>query len=261
MPTTTKGYVDAAYLDRTAQLAAQRKADSYALMHLAHGRSALDVGCGPGHDTLALANIVGPAGRVCGLDHDHDMVVLAQQRSVAANAVNVLHVHGDATALPWPDASFDAVRSERMLQHTLQPAAALVQMVRVLKPGGRLVVLDGEWSTLTVDCADAALERRLIRFHCETMINHPHSGRSLRRQFAEHGLTDIAVDVWPVVFTDYAEARRILRLDLIADAARDAGVISAAQWQQWHAALAAAAAIDGFFASTNGVTVSATRPP
>jgi ubiquinone/menaquinone biosynthesis C-methylase UbiE len=57
-----KGYVDADYLDTTTRLMAPSKRRSYELMHLEPGHRVLDVGCGPGSDTLAISNLVGPAG-------------------------------------------------------------------------------------------------------------------------------------------------------------------------------------------------------
>ena len=72
------GYVDPAYLDAAARLAAEGKERSYARLGLAPGERVLDVGCGPGTDTLPLAQIVGPTGRVTGIDRDPGMVAEAE---------------------------------------------------------------------------------------------------------------------------------------------------------------------------------------
>jgi ubiquinone/menaquinone biosynthesis C-methylase UbiE len=69
-----KGYVDADYLDATTRLMASSKRRSYELMHLEPGHRVLDVGCGPGSDTLAISDLVGPAGEVYGADYDAQMV-------------------------------------------------------------------------------------------------------------------------------------------------------------------------------------------
>ena len=60
-------------------------------------------------------------------------------------------VCANATELPFPDASFDASRSERMFQHLKDPDAVFGEMVRVTKPGGRIVVLDPDWGTASID--------------------------------------------------------------------------------------------------------------
>jgi SAM-dependent methyltransferase len=73
---------------------------------------------------------------------------------------------GDACSLDEPDDSFDAARSERTLQWLVDPAAAVAEMVRVLRPGGRVSLIDTDWSTFTIDVGDdslAALVRDAMR--------------------------------------------------------------------------------------------------
>ena len=64
---------------------------------------------------------------------------------------------GDAGSLDEPDGSFDAARSERTLQWLVDPAAAVREMVRVVRPGGRISLIDTDWSTFTIDVGDDAL--------------------------------------------------------------------------------------------------------
>jgi ubiquinone/menaquinone biosynthesis C-methylase UbiE len=252
-----KGYVDAEYLAIAGSMMVPTKERSYELMRLQPGSRVLDLGCGPGTDTLRLGEIVGAAGEVHGADHDASMVARANQRAEAAGlGCRVTHRQADAGALPWPDGTFDASRSERMFQHLLDPERAFSELVRVTRPGGWVVVLDGDWSTFTIESDEIEIERRLVRFHAEHMVNNPYSGRRLSRMFRSRGLRDISIDVWPVLITDYALARRIARLDQIEREALAAGVIDEAQAGRWRASLERAASIDGFFASTNGVTVA-----
>jgi SAM-dependent methyltransferase len=255
-----KGYVDAGYLDAAAKMMLPSKQRSYELMRLAPGHKVLDLGCGPGTDTLALGAIVGATGEVHGADHDAAMVAQANERARAAGVgAFVSHRQADATALPWADGTFDASRSERMFQHLTAPDAAFAELVRVTRPGGRVVVLDGEWSTLTIDSDETGIERRIVRVHAERMMNNPHSGRRLLRMFRGAGLQDVTLEVWPVVMTDYRLARKMMRLDQIEQVALDAGVVEAEELQRWRASLERAAAVDGFFASTNGMTVAGSK--
>ena len=76
-----KGYVDADYLDAAARLMAPSKRRSYELMHLEPGHRVLDVGCGPGSDTLSINKLVGPAGEGYGADYDAQMVAQANERA------------------------------------------------------------------------------------------------------------------------------------------------------------------------------------
>src|SRR5436305_2099326 len=120
MTTTTQGmgYVDPGYLDEAARLVAGGKRLSYDRMRLSPGAVVLDVGCGPGTDTIPLAELVGVRGRVYGIDHDAGMVAEAQRRAEEAGVgERTEHAQGDAYALPFDEAKFDAVRSERLFLH------------------------------------------------------------------------------------------------------------------------------------------------
>jgi len=81
MSTTSKGYVDAEYLDTAAAQLATFKKLTYERMHVQPGQRILDVGCGPGTDTIPLAPYVGPSGQVFGVDNDPDMVAEADERA------------------------------------------------------------------------------------------------------------------------------------------------------------------------------------
>ena len=252
-----KGYVDADYLDTTTRLMSPSKRRSYELMHLEPGHRVLDVGCGPGSDTLAISNLVGPAGEVYGADYDAQMVSQANERAQAAGvSAHVTHRQADACALPWQANFFNASRSERMLQHLRDPERAFVEMVRVTRPSGWVVVLDSDWGTFTIDSDEPELERRLVRFHTEKRMNNPFSGRTLHRLFRSYGLQEITIEVYPVFLTDYALARKLMQLDQIAQEAQAAGVIDRDEFMRWQASLERSAAIDGFFTNTNVVTLA-----
>lgn len=99
------------------------------------GDRVLDVGCGTGALTLAVAERAGPAGAVVGLDANPEMLAVARKKPV-----QVEWLEGTAEALPFPDNSFDAVVSQFALMFFEDKPKALAEMMRVLKPGGRLAV-------------------------------------------------------------------------------------------------------------------------
>lgn len=102
------------------------------------GGAALDVGSGPGNVTAALGRTVGPGGLALGVDISEPMLA----RAVRAEAgPNVGFIRADAQHLPFRDESFDAVVSIAMLQLIPDPAVALAEMVRVLRPGRRMAVM------------------------------------------------------------------------------------------------------------------------
>lgn len=99
------------------------------------GHRVLDVACGTGALTLAAAGIAGASGSVVGLDSNAQMLAVARRKSAP-----VEWIEAAAEALPFPDDSFDAVVSQFGFMFFDDRARALQEMVRVLKPGGRLAV-------------------------------------------------------------------------------------------------------------------------
>jgi SAM-dependent methyltransferase len=125
-------------------------------LDLAPGERLLDVGCGLGEAALALGDDLGEHGQVVGIDASEQMLRVARANARSA-ACRVRFAVGDAHALDEPDQSFDVARSERTLQWLADPAAAVAEMVRVLRPGGRISLIDTDWSTLAIDVGDEAL--------------------------------------------------------------------------------------------------------
>src|SRR5437879_9758152 len=118
------------YLDDTAQRLRELKRASYALLDLKPGDAVLDVGCGPASDVLELERVVGPTGRTVGVDVSEAMVEEARRRATAAGSRAQFEV-APAESLPFPDATFDAVRTERVLMHVADPARAVDEIARV----------------------------------------------------------------------------------------------------------------------------------
>lgn len=125
-------------------------------LRLAAGERLLDVGCGRGEAALVLAEDLGPDGQVVGIDASTSMLRDARER-VKAAACPVRFSVGDALALDEPDRSFDAARSERTLQWLTNPQSAVDELARVLKPGGRVSLIDTDWSTLQLDVGDSRI--------------------------------------------------------------------------------------------------------
>ena len=168
-------------------------------MSLEPGFCVLDVGCGTGAGTLALAAEVGVAGVVRGVDYDATMIAEAQRHARVDGVESYVFFHqANAAALPWPDRHFNASRSDRVLQRMLEPERAFDELVRVTRPGGRVVVVDGDWVTLNMDSEAPDIEARLPYFQKTLRSPNPQSGQCLHRLFEHYGLLDIVVDVRPV---------------------------------------------------------------
>ena len=118
---------------------AQRELMRYAA--LVPGERVLDVACGTGVAALEAAAAVGPQGRVVGIDLSGRMVEAARRRAAECDAANVTFERMDAESLELPDESFDVVMCVLGLMYVPDPARALREMRRVLRPGGRLVIV------------------------------------------------------------------------------------------------------------------------
>jgi ubiquinone/menaquinone biosynthesis C-methylase UbiE len=104
------------------------------------GERALDIACGTGLVTLAAAAAVGAAGKVIGTDISEGMVTQAQKHALSAKAGNTRFRRMDAEQLDWPDADFDVVLCALGLMYLPDAEAAVREMRRVVRPGGRIVL-------------------------------------------------------------------------------------------------------------------------
>jgi SAM-dependent methyltransferase len=140
--TYTLGYSDAA-LDFVSRRTLGSHG-AFFIPYLHPGMRVLDCGCGPGSITLDIAARIGD-GSVVGMDMDESQVRLGMSSAAARGCANVSFRPGNAYALPFADASFDAVFSHALLEHLSQPAKALREFLRVLRLGGVAGVCAPDW--------------------------------------------------------------------------------------------------------------------
>lgn len=196
-------HIDQDALATPHELASLIRQKSFERMQLQPGDHVLDVGCGTGADTLAMARLVGAGGTVAGVDYDSAMIAQARRRARAEDvAAAVRFHHANATVLPWQDNYFNACRSDRIFQHTLDPANSFDEMLRVTQPGGRVVVVDGDWMSLGIDedgnGNDIDIEAQHQHFLATLHRDNRVSGAGLRQLFMSRGLRDTELEVLPL---------------------------------------------------------------
>ncbi|MDQ3900430.1 MAG: methyltransferase domain-containing protein [Actinomycetota bacterium] len=245
------------YLDRMSGQLDEVKRRIQQQLEVGEGQFVLDVGCGTGDDARDLSALVGPLGRTVGVDASTTMVQEARRRA-AGFAVPVVFAIGDAQALPFAAASFDACRAERVLQHLRHPALAVTEMARVTRPGGRVVACEPDWQTLVIDHPDHALTQRILDFRAGT-LQSPWIGRQLPRLFRCAGLVGTSVTLMPAAF-DLAEATDAFRLEVTLQQAAQARVITATDKSHWLAGLADAAERGCFVAAATCFLVRGIKP-
>jgi SAM-dependent methyltransferase len=185
------------------------------------GQRVLEAGCGTGVFLPVLANAVGKTGKVIGLDLAPAFVEQAQERTQDIKWIQV--EEGDVYALPYPDQSFDAAHCDRVLMHLEDPTAALTEMCRVVRPGGRVVVAEPDWASIVIDSLDhAAME--LLMQQAMTTRRQPRIGRELNRLLGSVGLIDRRIQTVPIFSLDYSDLVTYgLDLSQAADALIGAG--------------------------------------
>lgn len=194
----------AAYLERAASSVAAERERWLERLDLEVGDVVLDAGSGIGEVALLLAGRVGPSGRVVGVDLSAELVERARSRAEGAGSVE--YQVGDITALPFEDGSFDAVYSERVFLHLADPQAAMAELLRVLRPGGRLLIVDLDNTRIACDADDGDLAD-LLASRLAGVVANVRSGRSLRSQAILAGFADVAAEPFARTVTDREIAR------------------------------------------------------
>lgn len=250
------GYVTAEYLQKMAALMRSLKELSYEHMAITTGDTLLDVGCGPAVDTVPLAQCVGATGRVIGIDSDEGMLAQANEAAaVCEYAAIIEHRHGSALDLPLESNSVDSCRAERLLQ-VLPPVheqQVVAELVRVTRPGGRIVLVDTDWGSASVDFSAAQLERRLMNFFTLQMRPNGLAGRRLHTLCREQGLEALRLDVVPMVIRRVADTPFC---EWLTDTALGAGIINEEEARQWREELEARERQNTLYVCANMVVAS-----
>jgi ubiquinone/menaquinone biosynthesis C-methylase UbiE len=175
----------------SGQEANLRQLLAYDLLEVRAGQRLLDVGCGLGDDVRALAALVGASGMVVGLDNSERLLEVARSRSAEIEHAGAF-VHGDMHHLPFDDAAFDGCRCERVLLHSAAPAQVVGEMLRVVRPGGRIVVTEPDLDTLIFHATQQAVVRRVTHWHSDR-VRSGTVGHQLPEIFQRHGLQDVRI--------------------------------------------------------------------
>jgi SAM-dependent methyltransferase len=241
---------------------------AYLLPFLRPGLDLLDVGCGPGTITCDLAGLVAP-GRVVGIDAAEGIVVQAQELGRSRDVSNASFRTGDVYRLDFEDGAFDVVHAHQVLQHLARPADALVEMGRVLRPGGVVAVRDGDYGAFSWAPDDPVLDGWLDLYHRVTARNggEADAGRYLLGWVQAAGFVDavassstwtfadpVARAWWGGLWAERVESSAFADQCLEHGLADRAGLAEMARaWSRW------AEAPDGYFAAVHG-EVLARRP-
>jgi ubiquinone/menaquinone biosynthesis C-methylase UbiE len=229
----------AARLERRGSAADEIEArEAYlGLLGVADGDRVLDVGCGSGVVTRAIARRVGARGLAVGLDPSPALLAVARQLARDAGLGDRIEFReGSALRLPFPDGSFDVVMCVTVLSHVPDGESALPELVRVLRPGGRLGVFDMDTDMTTYTHPDRALTRRIVAAASDATAVDGWLVRRMPWLFEQAGLTDVRARGFFPLETDPRGFYAGLA-ERSAEVALQAGAITEAERKRWLEAL------------------------
>ena len=163
------------------------------------GHRVLDVGCGPGFYAAELLAEVGANGAVVGVDTSAAILAAAARRCEGLGDASFQE--GSATSLALEERGFDRALCVQVLEHVADVPAELAELHRVLRPGGRALVWDVDWSTLSWHSADPERMQRMLRAWGRHLA-HPELPRTLAAALRAAGFTEIRAEGHAFVTTE-----------------------------------------------------------
>jgi SAM-dependent methyltransferase len=240
----------------TPDVVAQRQQVVEAL-RLQTGERVLDVGSGPGLLASAMADRVGATGQVTGVDISAPL--LAMSAAHGAHQPWLAFRHGDATSLPFPDGQFDVAVVTQVLEYVRDVQTALAELARVVRPGGRVFILDTDWGSLVWHSSDRSRMARILSAWDEHLAD-PHLPRTLAPRLRSVGLRVDWQQILPLFNPGFElESYSGRMIDLIAGFVTSRGRIEPAEAAAWAQDLRDLGAQGQYFFSLNRYLFGASR--
>ncbi len=254
----TAGQIEAIY--RTPDIAGQRRAILGALAPRPNER-VLDVGCGPGFLAAELAGALGRGGRVVGIDRSPTMLALAQARCGAAGLGDRVELQvGDARRLPAADGAFDAAVAALTYEFSGDVGTALAEIHRVLRPGGRVLILDTDWDSVVWHAGDRALMELVLAAWVEHFAD-PYLPRTLGPRLRRAGFVLQRREVVPLFNPEWAADTYSFQLvRLIQQLVVGRRGLTRRDVEDWAADLRRLGEAQAYFFSLNRYLFLATKP-
>ena len=191
--------VEAMYL--TSDVVGQQR-EVIRLLSLATSERVLDIGSGPGQQTSGIAAAVGTTGTVHGIDTSESMIVISRERCACQRWVDFQLAN--ATKLPFDDHSFDVAAATQVYEYVAELGVALSELYRVLRPGGRALILDTDWDSLVWNTTDRDRMCKVLRawdYH----LAESRLPENLLPALREVGFRQIETKVFPLLNTECTE--------------------------------------------------------
>lgn len=253
-----EGYVQCMEFQHGTAFVQMYKQRARLLLDIQPGQQILDAGCGGGQDSLEIARLAGQDSQIIGLDLSQTMLDSAQLQ-VQATHLPIIFRQGDLQQLPFANNTFDRCYADKTFQHLPDPRHALTELIRVTKPGGRLVIVDPDHDTHVLDTPYPELTHRFFRFRASG-IRQPDIAHRMYALFQEFGLTNTVVEPLTWVTTDYKTIQPLSRFIEGMRLAQEHQIVTAEEADHWIAYLEAAIQSGRFFHAVTYFITTGCKP-
>ena len=181
----------------------------------------LEVGSGVGTDAMTIG------AKVVGVDRS-----LTMSRESRARGLT-MSVAAEAEALPFPSGLMDGGWSDRTFQHLAHPERALDEIVRVMKAGATIVVVDPDYGTQAMEFPDQSLAQKVLDFRAYHLLRNGTLAHQMKRRFVEAGLDDVSAEERRLIVRDPASIDNVMGLRSWARTALAQGMMSDPEVDRW----------------------------
>lgn len=191
----------------------------------------LDVGSGPGFLANEISQSIGQSGLICGIDISKPLLDIA--KSNYQDRTDIEFHFGDASKIPFKTDDFDTVVSTQVLEYVPDVDAALLEFKRVLKPGGKVALLDTDWDSIVWHSSDAQRMNRVLKVW-EEHASDPFLPRTLANRLSNAGFRVESREIIPIYNANFNEETYSNRLiDLIVPFVVNTGKITISEAETW----------------------------
>ena len=228
-----KQSVEAEELEKSYQLPeiVQQRQHTLKKLTVKPGEKILDVGCGVGFLSYEIALLTGDSGKVCGIDQNSEMIRHANKRCEKLR--NTQFSQANADDLPFPEESFDAACCTQVLLYVKDVAQVISGIKRVLKPAGRIIVVETDWRGVVLNSDYDSITRKIFSAWDAT-VSSPNLPVRLGSLLLNNGFCNIDVEPIPILNTEYTPSQFSHgMMNWITRNALKNGVITKEQSQKW----------------------------
>ena len=195
------------------------------------GEQILDVGCGVGFLSYEIALQTGDSGRVSGIDQNSEMIRHANKRCEKLR--NTEFSEANADDLPFPEESFDAACCTQVLLYVNDVAQVLTGIRRVLKPAGRIIIVETDWRGVVLNSDYDSISRKILSAW-DASVPSPNLPVRLGPLLVDNGFCNVDVEPIPILNTEYTPSQFSHgMMNWITKNALKKGVITKEQSQKW----------------------------